>query len=111
MPGTDALGAAGLEARVNNHWLRAAGNALLLTAVSAGAQLSQPARNEPNRGLSASEVAAGALGQELGTLTAQTLRRELSVRPVLTAAPGSTFSIMTTRDLVFTKPFRRLGTR
>lgn len=111
MPGTDALGAAGLEARVNNHWLRAVGNALLLTAVSAGAQLSQPERSDPNRDLTASEIAAGALGQELGHLTAQTLRRELSVRPVLTAAPGSTFSIMTTRDLIFLKPYRRLGTR
>ena len=111
MPGTDALGAAGLEARVNNHWLRAVGNALLLTAVSAGAQLSQPERSDSNRNPTASEIAAGALGQELGSLTAQTLRRELSVRPVLTAAPGSTFSIMTTRDLVFPRPYRRPGTR
>lgn len=111
MPGTDALGAAGLKAHVNNHWLRAVGNALLLTAVSAGAQLSQPERSDTNRNPTASEIAAGALGQELGNLTSQTLRRELSVRPVLTAAPGSTFSIMTTRDLIFPSAYRRLGTR
>jgi type IV secretory pathway VirB10-like protein len=111
MPGTDALGAAGLDAQVHNHWLRAIGNALLLTTVSAGAQLSQPERNDNARNPTASEIAAGALGQNLANLADQSLRRDLSVRPVLTAAPGATFNIMTTRDLVFPRPYRRFEAR
>ena len=41
MPGTDAAGAAGLNDQVNHHLVRVFGNALLLSVISAGLQLSQ----------------------------------------------------------------------
>jgi type IV secretion system protein TrbI len=107
MPGTDALGAAGLTGRVNNHWLKTVGTALLLTSVSAAAQLSQPASPNLSRNPSASEVAAGALGQQLGDVSTQTLKRDLDLRPTLTARPGTLFSVAVTRDIIFPAPYRR----
>lgn len=41
MPGTDAAGAAGLRDQVNNHYIGTFANALLLSVVGAGLQLSQ----------------------------------------------------------------------
>src|SRR5262249_36265017 len=41
MPGADAIGAAGFQDEVNNHYLRIFGHALLLSIISAGVQLSQ----------------------------------------------------------------------
>ncbi|MCI0546387.1 MAG: conjugal transfer protein TrbI, partial [Candidatus Rokubacteria bacterium] len=41
MPGTDAMGAAGFNDQVNHHLVRVFGNALLLSVISAGVQLSQ----------------------------------------------------------------------
>lgn len=105
MPGTDSLGSTGLRARVDNHWARTITNAILLSVVSAGTQLSQPRTSSLDRSPAASEIAAGALGQQLGEVTSQTLRRDLSVPPTLSAAPGSLFAVATTQDLVF-EPYR-----
>jgi type IV secretory pathway VirB10-like protein len=41
MPGTDAAGAAEFTDQVNHHLVRVFGNALLLSVISAGVQLSQ----------------------------------------------------------------------
>ena len=41
MPGTDTTGAAGFKDQVNHHLIRVFGNALLLSIISAGVQLSQ----------------------------------------------------------------------
>ena len=59
----DAHGAAGLSDVTDDHLPRVFGTALLLSAVGAGAQLSQPTSGSALTTPSASQVAAGAVGQ------------------------------------------------
>jgi Bacterial conjugation TrbI-like protein len=99
LPGTDAGGAAGLPARVQNHLLRVFGDAALLSLLAAGADLSQP----PTRSLvlapTAGSVASAAVGQQLSEAGAQLLRRDIAVQPTLRLAAGSPLTVFVNADL------------
>jgi type IV secretory pathway VirB10-like protein len=101
MPGADGVGASGLADRVDRHLGRLFGGALLMSVVSAGAQLSQPSYSDANRAPSAGSVASGALGQQLTQVSSALIERELQVRPTVTLRPGATFSVSVTTDIVF----------
>jgi type IV secretory pathway VirB10-like protein len=103
LPGADSSGAPGLWGRTNNHSFRLFTGALLLSLVSAGAQLSQPeayggiAYRPPTAG----EVGAGALGQRLGDVSSGIIERELKVPPTITIPAGTRFVVPLTADLLF----------
>lgn len=98
LPSADASGATGLRDRTNRHVLRTVGAALLLSAFSAAAQLSQPDRGT-DRGLSAQQVASGALGQQLNQAGASLIERELRTAPTLTIRAGTLFNVVLNSDL------------
>ena len=105
MPGADLAGASGLADRVDSHFLRAFGHALLLSAISAGAQLSQPQESADGRAPSASQIVAAALGQELSSTANALLNRELNVQPTLEIRPGFLFNVEVTADMLFPAPY------
>lgn len=106
MPGADALGAAGFADEVNNHYLRIFGNALLLSVVSAGIQLSQiPQFGQDFQGPTAGNVLGAAVGQQLGTTATEMIRRGMTIAPTLEIRPGYLFNIMVTQDIVFPGPY------
>jgi len=110
MPGTDALGAQGFQDEVNNHYLRIFGGALLLSVISAGVQLSQiPEFGQDFRGPTAGNVLGAAVGQQLGSTSAEFLRRGISVAPTLEVRPGYPFTVMVTQDVIFPGPYRDAG--
>jgi type IV secretion system protein VirB10 len=107
MPGTDALGAAGFHDQVNNHYLRIFGNALLLSVISAGVQLSQiPEFGQDFRGPTAGNVLGAAVGQQLGSTAAELIRRGMTVAPTLEIRPGYPFNVMVTQDVIFPGPYK-----
>ena len=73
---------------MNHHFVRVFGGALMLSALSAGTQLSQPQESADGGAPSARQIAAAALGQELGRVATETLRRNLDIRPTLEIRPG-----------------------
>jgi type IV secretory pathway VirB10-like protein len=97
--GTDPSGAAGLPAQVDRHVLRIVGNALLLSVLSAGAQLSQPQSTGFAAGPSAGNVAAGALGQELTAAGLQMLERNSGTLPTLKLPAGTPLLVFVQNDL------------
>ncbi len=108
MPGTDAAGAAGLHDRVDRHLLRTFGSAALLSAISAGAQLSQGTFGSgagSNAPTDAREILAAALGQNLAELGTEMTRRNLSVQPALEIRAGYRFNIAVVKDLVLPGPY------
>jgi len=106
MPGTDPLGAAGFTDEVNNHTLRIYGSALLLSIISAGIQLSQvPSYGQNFQGPTAGNILGAAVGQQFGSVSADLLRRGMSIAPTLEIRPGYPFNIMVTQDLVFPGPY------
>ncbi|HEX4960904.1 MAG TPA: TrbI/VirB10 family protein [Thermoanaerobaculia bacterium] len=102
----DLEGAAGVPAKVDSHLPRLFTTAFLLSVISAGAQLSQaPAGSDLRGNPTASEIAAGALGQELGQVSSGLLRRGLDVRPSLRLAAGTPFNVQVASDLEFPRPY------
>jgi type IV secretion system protein VirB10 len=102
---TDAIGESGLHDQVNHHYGRLFGTALLMSAFTAGVQLSQPQQATAYGPLSSGQVAAGALGQQLGELGLESARRGLDVPPTITIRPGQPFDILVTQDIAFDGPF------
>ena len=97
----DPQGQTGAKDKVDNHWRRVFGNALLLSAISAGVQLSQPQQSAVLAPPSSGQVAAGALGQELSNVALEIIRRGMDVAPTITIRPGQPFNVFLNGDLVF----------
>ena len=106
--GVDGQGAAGIRDRVNNHYTRTYMNALLLSAITAGAQLSQPQSSNVYAAPSAGQVAAGALGQRMSEVSSEVIRGNMQVGPTLEVRPGFKFSIYVSRDLILA-PYDHYG--
>lgn len=108
MPAADSTGATGLRDRTNRHLARTFGSALLLSAFTAAAQLSQPnSYSGTLRAPTAQEVAAGALGQQINATAGALIDRELRVPPTLVLRPGMGCNVVVTTDLVFPGPILR----
>jgi type IV secretory pathway VirB10-like protein len=102
---TDTEGNSGAKGRVDNHWRRVFGNALMLSALSAGLQLSQPSQATVLSPPSPGQIAAGAVGQELSTVAIEILRRGMGAAPTITIPAGQAFNVLLNGDLVFDEPF------
>lgn len=97
---TDATGASGVPGDVDNHLRRVFGNALLLSVMSAGIQLSQPRQGNVYAPPTAGQVAAGAVGQQLGDVATEIVRRNLDIPPTITLTAGTPFNVFLASDLV-----------
>jgi type IV secretion system protein VirB10 len=107
MPGADEQGEAGFNDRVDNHFLRIFGSAILMSAVTAATNWAtnhnQAGFN--SNGYSASSALSEAVGQQLGQATAHLLDKNLSIAPTIKIRPGFRFNIIVTRDLTFERPY------
>jgi type IV secretion system protein TrbI len=107
-PSADLSGTAGLSGRVNNHWVKTLGSALMLSAISAGIQISQnPATTTLGQAPSASQAAGAAVGQEVGQVSSNIIRKNLDIPPTLSLPPGFAFSVVLTRDVALPHPYLR----
>ncbi len=103
MPGADQAGYAGFKDKVDRHLLRIFGSAILLSAIGAGFQMSQP--DASGETPSAQQQAAAQLGQELAQVSREQIRREMDVQPTLVIRPGYRFNVMVNRDVIL-EPYR-----
>lgn len=98
LPAADEAGAAGLPGRVQTHTGVAFGRALLLSAIGAGFQLSQPT-SSPGSPPSVGSTMAAAAGQQLAELSTELLRRDVATRPTIRLQPGTYVSVLVAADL------------
>lgn len=103
LPAGSADGTAGARGEVNRHWWGRVGNAVALSLVGAGVQLSQPQRRTAVDGFAASEgqVVAEQLGIQLGNLGQEVFRRGLDRPPTILLSAGHRLSLLVVRDLAF----------
>jgi type IV secretion system protein TrbI len=106
---TDREGRSGAKDKVDNHWWRVFGNAVLLSAIGAGVQLSQPAQTSVLSTPSAGQVAAGAVGQELSNVALEILRKGMTVAPTITIRAGQSFNVFLNGDVTFDAPYEPHG--
>ncbi len=105
MPGADESGYAGFTDQVNDHFWKVWSNALLLSAFSAGIQLSQGyGGNNQTGGLNATQTIAASTGQQMGQLGQEIARRNLQIQPTLEIRPGYRFIVQLTKDILL-KPW------
>ena len=101
----DAEGQTGALGDIDNHTRRVFGRALLLSAIGAGAQLSQPRQASILAGPSTGQVMAGAVGQELSNVALEVIRRGMDQVPTITIPQGRSFNVFLNGDLLFDGPY------
>jgi type IV secretion system protein VirB10 len=101
MVGQDAHGFSGFRDKVDRHYTRLVGFAVLTSLFSAGAGIAQ----YQNRSLltypNPAQVAGAAVGQQASELGAQVTRRNLNVQPTIKVPVGYRFNIRVNRDILF----------
>jgi type IV secretion system protein VirB10 len=103
MPGADSAGYSGFKDKVNNHYFRIFGTALLASFITAGISYSQD-NYDDERGMRA--TMSESIGQELGQATAQLISKNINISPTLEIRPGYRFNVMVVNDLTFSRPYR-----
>lgn len=106
MPGADGVGQAGFNDQVNNHYLRIFGSALVMSAIVAGAAYSQRDSGGAFGRQNAGSIMSQSLGQQLGLVTTNLIRKNLNIAPTLEIRPGYRFNLIVTKDLKFSKPYQ-----
>jgi type IV secretion system protein VirB10 len=107
MQGEDARGQSGFRDKVDNHYARLIGFAILTSAFSAGIELTQ---NQNQTGvLTTQQTVTQALGQQLGELGITITNRNLNIQPTIKIGVGYRFNIRVDRDIAFAEPYTPEG--
>lgn len=106
MPGADGMGYAGFKDQVNNHYLRIFGSALIMSAIVAGTAYSQHDAGGAFGRQNAGSIMSQSLGQQLGLVTTNLIRKNMNISPTLEIRPGYRFNLIVTKDMVFNQPYQ-----
>lgn len=106
MGSQDVRGQSGLRGKVNNHYGRLFGTAVLSTAFSAAAVVAQNRRQNVFTVPSSQDVATSAAASEIARLGAAITRKNLNVQPTIRILTGTRFSVRVHKDLLFEAPYR-----
>ena len=107
MPGADSEGYSGFKDQVNNHYLRIFGGAIMMSAITASITLSQNEEGDNSSDkVTTSDAINEALGQQLGQVAAELVRKNMNVAPTLEIRPGYRFNVTLTKDLTFKTPYQ-----
>ena len=104
MPGTDAAGYSGFQDKVNHHYVRIYGNALLMSAVLGGVALTQnqgQGSNQNGNGQNSNSILSQSLGQTMGQATTSLLQKNINIKPTIEVGPGYQFNVMIVKDITF----------
>jgi len=105
MMGQDIQGMAGFHDKVDNHYKRLVGFALLTSAFTAGIELSQRQNTSLLSTPTAGQTASSAVGQQLGELGTEVTRKNLSIQPTVKIPIGYRFNVRANRDILFETPY------
>jgi len=107
MPGADMSGYAGFNDQVNNHYMKIFGSVILMSAISAGAQLSQPKNdNNNNNNPTINQTLAASLGTNIMNSANMVLQKNLGIQPTLVIRPGYLMNVSVTKDIVFPSAYQ-----
>lgn len=109
MPGSDQSGYAGYSDKVDNHYFRIFGSAVLMSMISGGTAYTMDSLDNSNSDSdnpTLQNEMGSALAAQLGQATLQLLQKNLNIKPTLEIRPGYQFNVIVTKDLVFQQPYR-----
>ncbi|MDQ1472383.1 MAG: type secretion system protein TrbI [Bryobacterales bacterium] len=105
MIGQDAHGFSGFRDKVDRHYTRLVGFAVLTSLFSAASQISQNQNRSVLTYPSPGQVAGSAVGQQASELGAQITSRNLNVHPTIKISAGYRFNVRVHRDMLFDAPY------
>ena len=108
MPGSDGAGYSGLRDKVDSHYMRIFGSALLMSGVTAAVTLSTDDGKNTTDGdaKTVSGALNEALGQQIGQVAAQLIGKNMNTAPTLSIRPGFRFNVIVMKDMTFSKPYQ-----
>lgn len=107
MPGADMAGNSGFNDKVNNHYLRTFGSAILMSLIVGGtAHAIDGGSDENSNENSLKSQMTASLAQQIGATSTSILEKNLNIKPTLKIRSGYQFNIVLTKDLVFETPYR-----
>jgi type IV secretion system protein VirB10 len=106
MAGTDTAGYGGFNDRVNNHYLKTFGSAILVALIGAGTDMLLPKDSTTTTTDSAADAARRSFAQTFGQMSEQTVTKNLNVQPTLEIRPGYRFNVLVDQDIVFPKAYQ-----
>lgn len=109
MPGSDVSGYAGYSDKVDNHYFRIFGSAILMSMISGGMAYTMDTLDNSNSDSdnpTLQNEMGSALAAQLGQATLQLLQKNLNIKPTLEIRPGYQFNVIVTKDLAFERPYR-----
>jgi type IV secretion system protein VirB10 len=106
MVGQDAHGLSGFRDKVDRHYKRLLGFAVLTSLFAAASQVSQNQNRSVLTYPSPGEVAGSAVGQQMSDLGAQITRKNLNVQPTVKIPVGYRFNVRVNRDIALDSAYR-----
>jgi len=97
MQGSDIAGYTGFYDKVDNHYLRIYGNAILLSLMGAGYDI---LNRNAEQSTDPRETVAASVGQKLADVSGKSLEKNMDVQPTLIIDPGYKFKIMVMKDMI-----------
>ena len=112
MPGTTGAGYSGLKDKVNNHYAKIFGGAMLMSLVTATTTYTLDRNNNnsdsnTNDNKSVSQSLNEAFARELGQITSQQIQRSMNISPTLEIRPGYRMNVMVVKDIELDAPYGR----
>lgn len=101
MAGTDQEGYGGFNDKVNNHYLRTFGSAVLVALIGTGIDMAVPQSSTLATQDTASDAARRNFAETFGRVAEQTISKNLNVRPTIQIRPGYKFNVLVDQDIVF----------
>ena len=106
-PGTDKAGYSGVTDIVDNHWWKIINAAVLLSGITATVSVAtaDDSSSSDDDSNSLAEEMRISLASELGSVMTKIIERDLNVSPTLIIRPGYELNVLTTKDLMFVRPY------
>lgn len=106
MAGTDAQGYGGFHDKVDNHYMKTFGSAVLIALIGTGIDMAMPESSTLATQDTASDAARRNFGETFGRVAEQTVSKNLDVQPTLNVRPGYKFNVLVDQDIVFPGSYR-----
>ncbi|WP_349043063.1 IncP-type conjugal transfer protein TrbI [Agrobacterium sp. SORGH_AS 787] len=106
MAGTDAEGYGGFSDRVNNHYLKTFGSAVMIALIGTGIDMAVPESSTLATQDTASDAARRNFAETFGRVADRTIQKNMDVQPTLEIRPGYKFNVLIDQDIVFPAQYR-----
>lgn len=106
MAGTDAEGYGGFNDKLNNHYLKTFGSAVMIALIGTGIDMAVPQSSTLATQDTASDAARRNFAETFGRVADRTIQRNMDVQPTLQIRPGYKFNVLIDQDIVFPSQYR-----